>query len=152
MSESEIRDVARRDAAVIRLSCPPDAISGAMGSAFGRVFESVGRSGGVPAGPVFARYLAFTDELVDFECGVALLAPYAGNGDVTASEVGGCEAAVGMHVGPYDRLHETYAAMQSWIEAQGRRPAAVMWEVYLTDPEAEPDPGKWRTEVFWPVE
>jgi effector-binding domain-containing protein len=35
--------------------------------------------------------------------------------------------------------------------AQGRRPASTMWEVYLTDPEEEPDPARWRTEVYWPV-
>jgi effector-binding domain-containing protein len=152
MSEFEIRDVPRQDTAVIHLSCPPDAISTTMGPAFGRLFASVGRSGGVPAGPVFARYFSFSEELVDFECGVALVAPYSADGDVTASHIGGCQAAVGLHVGPYDRLHESYAAMQAWIEAHGRRPGAVMWEVYLSDPGSEPDPATWRTEIFWRVE
>jgi AraC family transcriptional regulator len=151
MSQFEIRDVPLQDAAVIHLSCRPDAISETMGPAFGKLFESVGRSGGVTAGPVFARYFAFSDDLVDYECGIALAAPYTWNGEVQAGQIGGCEAAVGMHIGPYDRLPETYAAMQAWIEGQGRKPGAVMWEVYLNDPDQVPDPAEWRTEVYWPV-
>jgi effector-binding domain-containing protein len=56
-----------------------------------------------------------------------------------------------MHVGPYDTLHETYSAMQAWIVSQERRPSSFMWEVYLTDPEQEPDPARWQTEIYWPV-
>jgi len=59
---------------------------------------------------------------------------------------------VTVHVGPYDTLSSTYEALQAWIETQGRTPATAMWEVYLTDPDQEPDPSKWRTEVYWPVE
>jgi effector-binding domain-containing protein len=151
MSAFEIRHVPRQDAAVILQSCPPDGISAAMGPALGRVFESVGRAGGVPAGPVFARYLSFSDERIDFECGIVVQAPFAGDGEVHASDLGGCEAAVGVHVGPYETLQETYAAMEAWIAEQGRQPGPVMWEIYLTDPESEPDPARWRTEVVWPV-
>jgi AraC family transcriptional regulator len=151
MLELQFRQVPRQDTAVIHLSCRPDAISETMGPAFGKLFGSVGRSGGVPAGPVFARYFSFSDDVVDFECGVAVVAPYTGDGEVQAAEIGGCEAAVGMHIGPYDRLHETYSEMQAWIQAQGRTPSAVMWEVYLSDPDQVPDPAEWRTEVYWPV-
>jgi len=30
--------------------------------------------------------------------------------------------------------------MEAWIQAKGRTPSAVMWEVYLSDPEQVPDP------------
>ena len=56
-----------------------------------------------------------------------------------------------MHVGPYDTLHQTYSDMQAWIVSQGRRPSSFMWEVYLTDPQMDPDPAKWRTEIYLPV-
>jgi hypothetical protein len=32
------------------------------------------------------------------------------------------------------------------------KPTGSMWEVYLTDPEREPDPSRWRTGVFLRVE
>lgn len=151
MSDFEIRSVPRQDTAVIHLRSDPQAISTAMGEGFGRVFAAIGRAGATPAGPVFSRYFEFGEDAVDFECGVAVVAPFSDDGDVTAGELGGGEAAVGMHIGPYDTLHETYAALQAWIAAQGRAPAADMWEVYLTDPEQESDPAKWLTEVYMPL-
>jgi AraC family transcriptional regulator len=30
-------------------------------------------------------------------------------------------------------------------------PSDEMWEVYLSDPQTEPDPATWRTQIFWPV-
>ena len=151
MSAYEIRQVPRQDTAVVHRHCDVNEISTVMGEAFARVFETVTRAGGVPAGTVFSRYFDFADEMVDFEAGIAVTAPFNGEGDVKASELGGCEAAVTIHVGPYDSLSRTYADLQAWIEAQGRKPGAPMWEVYLTDPDQEPDRSKWRTEVYWPV-
>jgi AraC family transcriptional regulator len=151
MPDFEIRHVPHQDTAVVRRRCAPDAISAAMGEGFGAVFAAIGRAGATPAGPVFARYFSFGPDAVDFECGAVVTAPFSGDGDVQPGELGGSEAALGMHVGPYDTLHETYSALQAWMTAQGRRPASSMWEVYLTDPQQEPDPAKWRTEIYWPV-
>jgi effector-binding domain-containing protein len=152
MSDYQIREVPRQETAVLSLHCNVNDISSVMGEAFAKVFEAVTRSGSVPAGPVFSRYFAFSEETVDFEAGIAVTEPFTGDGDVKASTIGDCEAAVTMHTGPYDSLSKTYEALQAWIGAQGRKPGATMWEVYLTDPEQEPDPSKWQTEVYWPVE
>ena len=151
MSELEMRSVPHQDTVVIHLHCRPEAISATMGDAFGRVFAAVGRAGAVPAGPVFSRYFELGEDAIDFECGVAVTAPFKGEGDVAAGDLGGGEAAGGLHVGPYDTLHETYRAMQEWIAARGRAAAADMWEVYLTDPEQEPDPADWLTQIYMPL-
>jgi effector-binding domain-containing protein len=151
MPAFEIRPVPRQDTAVIHLRCRPDAISATMGEAFGKVFAAIGQAGATPAGPVFSRYFEFGAGAVDFEVGAAVTAPFTGEGEVHAGELGGGDAAVGLHVGPYDTLPETYSAMQAWIVSQGRRPASSMWEVYLTDPQQAPDPATWQTEVYWPV-
>ena len=45
-----------------------------------------------------------------------------------------------------------YAALAQWLEAQGHNPMETApWTIYWTDPGEEPDQGKWRTEIFWPV-
>ena len=87
----------------------------------------------------------------EFEAGVPVATPIAGGDEVQPGELGGVEAAVGMHIGPYDTLEQTYTAMMEWITTQGRTVAGPMWETYLTDPDTEPDPQAWRTEVFIPV-
>jgi effector-binding domain-containing protein len=48
-------------------------------------------------------------------------------------------------------MEKTYAELQEWMAEQGLRPATLMWECYLSDPRAEPDPAAWRTEIFWPL-
>ena len=63
----------------------------------------------------------------------------------------GGPAAVAVHMGPYDKLQETYAAMERWMQQQGVRAAGAPWESYITDPADHPDPADWRTEVYWPL-
>ena len=31
------------------------------------------------------------------------------------------------------------------------QPMEGQWEIYWTDPGLEPDPAKWRTQIFFPV-
>lgn len=56
-----------------------------------------------------------------------------------------------VHVGPYDTLEVTYAALQTWMAGNGHEPAAAMWESYLSDPEVEPDASRWRTKIVVPI-
>ena len=151
MSQFEIRVMPRQQTAVVVVTTPTGSISGAMGQAFGTVFAALGRLGIAPAGPALCKYTAYSEESVTFEAGVPLAEPFAGDGDVVGSEVGGVEAAVAVHVGPYDTLTRTYGALQSWIESQGRKPGVVMWELYLNDPDTTP-PDQLQTEIYWPVE
>jgi effector-binding domain-containing protein len=152
MAEFAFRSIPRQDTAVVRVTTDPQGIGTAMGEALPRAFAAVATAGGHPAGPPFTKYTAYSETSVEFETGVPVAAPFAASGDVVPGELGGCDAAVGMHVGPYDTIGRTYGELQAWIEARGRKPSAVMWEHYLTDPEAQPDPSTWRTEVVWPVE
>jgi AraC family transcriptional regulator len=64
----------------------------------------------------------------------------------------GGPAATTIHVGPYDKLGEAYAALESWIESEQLQPAGAPWEYYITDPAEYPDPKDWKTEVFWPID
>jgi effector-binding domain-containing protein len=41
--------------------------------------------------------------------------------------------------------------LRGWIEAQGLRAGETFWEVYLTQPTPDMDPGELRTELNWPV-
>ena len=151
MSQFEFRSVPRQHTAVVVVTTPTARISEAMGQAFGTVFAAVGRLGATPVGPAMCRYTAYTEESVTFEAGVPVAEPFPGDGDVVGSEIGGVEAAVAVHVGPYDTLAQTYGALTAWIESRGRRPGSVMWELYLNDPDTTP-PDQLRTEIFWPAE
>ena len=107
MSEFEFRTVPLQHTAVVQVTTTPDRIGETMGEAIGKAFAAVGKAGVAPVGPIITKYTAYSEESVSYEIGVPVAAPFAGDGDVVAGQIGGCEAAVGMHVGPYDTLGET---------------------------------------------
>jgi len=145
-----IRSIPRHDTAVVAVRSSLDDISDAMGEAFAKTHHALGQAGVEPDGPPFARYFSM-DEPVEFEAGVTVATPFAGTAEVKPGHIGGVKAVVGMHIGPYETLGQTYAAMTAWITSLGRTVAGPMWEIYITDPTVEPDPKRWKTEIFIPV-
>jgi len=151
MSEFAIRDVPKQHTAAIRLTCPMEAIGETMGQAFPKIFHAVTAAGVEPAGAPLTRYFSFGGPTIEFECAIPVAAPFGGEGEVQASEIGGGDAAFAVHVGPYDTIGQTWEALTEWVKEQGREPGGPGWEYYLTDPGDEPDPAKWVTEVYMPV-
>ena len=151
MSEFEFRSMPRQDTAVVVVTTSTAKIGETMGEAYGKVFAALGKAGVAPAGPTMCKYTAFSSDSVTYEAGVPVATRFVGEGEVVGSDVGGCVAAVGTHVGPYGQLAQTYGRMQGWLEGQGKTPSAVMWESYLDDPD-ETAPSELRTEIYWPAE
>jgi effector-binding domain-containing protein len=151
MSRFEFRSVPLQYTAVVRVTTSPDAIGQTMGPAFAAAFAALGKAGIAPGGPACCKYTAFSKDSVSFEAGVPVATPFPGDGEVVGSEVGGCMAAVGVHVGPYARLVETYDQMRAWLEGQGMKPSTMMWESYLDDPDSTAQE-ELRTEIYWPAE
>ena len=128
-----------------------------MGEALPEVWQAAERLGLRPVMP-FARYFEFeapTSELetpqVTFEAGVLVDGPVeTGEGRVEPVVLPGGEMAVACHVGPYERLAETYEVMQRWLVEVGRTAGGPMWEVYLDDPDTTPLT-ELRTEVVIPL-
>lgn len=60
-------------------------------------------------------------------------------------------AMVYTHVGPYENLPESYEKIISVLMAKGYEMLEPSYEVYLTDPGTEPDPTKWKTDVYIPI-
>ena len=58
--------------------------------------------------------------------------------------------AVTTHIGPYDAMEPAYAALASWVSDRGGEPTGDAWEIYLSDPEQQPDSSMWRTEIVQP--
>jgi effector-binding domain-containing protein len=75
----------------------------------------------------------------------------AGDAEVVRDILPGGPAAMTTHSGPYDQLHEAYAAIEKWIEAEKLTSSGAPWEYYVTDPAEYPDPKDWKTDVFWPL-
>lgn len=120
--------------------------------AFGAAAAGVAALGTPPAGPAVALYRGDVTDAADITAGflVPLEGPAAGEGmaDVRLPEG---SAVVTVHVGPYDALERTYAALQEWMSERQMVARDVMWEEYLDGPDTEPDPARWRTRVVMPL-
>jgi effector-binding domain-containing protein len=125
-----------------------------MTESLGRMFQAVG---GVIAsqriattGPRFARWHTY-DELADLEAGQPVAAEVRPDGIVVPSSLPGGAMAHAIHMGAYEGLVPVYDAMRAWLQRSGRQPGEGPWESYTTDPLAEQDPERWRTDIYWPL-
>lgn len=121
-----------------------------LGKVYGEVAIVLARQGAFPAGPPFARYNRMGDGEFDIEAGFPVAQPISGADEVNASTLPGGTMAVAMHTGSYDEMEAAYEAVYSWIDSQGGEPVGGPWEVYLTDPQENPDPSGWKTEIVAP--
>ena len=137
--------------AAIRVTVEPARMREAFDEVFPATLAYLERVGASPAGPPFARFFDYTEDEADFEAGFPVSEPVPGEGRIAASELPGGLAAVTTHVGPYEGLQDTHAAIGEWVLANGHDPSGPVWEVYATNPREEPDPSKRRTEVVWPL-
>lgn len=137
--------------AVMRETVPMNALPEFFGRAFGAVMAAVQNQGVQVAGPPFGLYRGTPTDVVDVEAGFPVSAPIHGADGVVPSALPEGKALEVLHTGPYDTLAQTYADIQARMKDLGLVPADMMWEYYLSDPAAEPDPATWRTLVVWPV-
>jgi effector-binding domain-containing protein len=124
-------------------------------SVFGRalvmVTEELERQGAAPAGPPVALYQGITSDKVDVTVGFPVDRSVVPAHDVVVVTLPGGPAVQTVHIGPYDRLHETYAELSQWMSARGVTPAGSMWEQYLVGRDVDPDPARWRTLIVYPI-
>ncbi|HUN75526.1 MAG TPA: helix-turn-helix domain-containing protein [Steroidobacteraceae bacterium] len=122
-----------------------------LAESFGMLFAHGQRNGLPVAGWPLARYIAMGPGLWTVEAAMPLAVPAPASGEMQPGSLPAGPAAFAVHVGGYDRLPDTHAAIERWIEAQGYQAGGAPWESYVTDPAQHPDPADWRTEVYWPL-
>ncbi|MBN2346601.1 MAG: GyrI-like domain-containing protein [Candidatus Aminicenantes bacterium] len=123
----------------------------------GKINEFMGaffQQGLMPQGSFFAMYLNAPGEVKEEELQWRLGFPVPADAPVAAPlQKGECQAAriaVYMHLGPYDKISESYAKVFAFVESQGCKPAGPSMEKYLNNP-MEVKPEELRTEINVPV-
>lgn len=162
--EPQIQQRPAQPYAGIRVRIPMDGISAAVDQAFPELFGWLAEHAIAPAGPPFIRYhvIDMAGEM-EIEPGVPAEvtdeAAASQGGRVRAGVLPGGRYVVLQHVGPYDGLVASNAALQAWAEQQGvqfdtwETDRGSAWrgraEHYLTNPAEEPDPAKWAVDVAY---
>lgn len=138
--------------ASIRLKCKPDDVGATLSIVLPEVMAHLQAVGARMAGAPFSRYHAFGPDEIDLEAGIPVQAAFAEKGRVKNGELPAGRAATAWHVGPYEKLGPAHEALAAWVAAQKLEAAGGPWEIYWTDPGMVPDPQKWRTQLFLPVQ
>lgn len=149
----EIKHIEAQKALVVKADVPTSEIGPKMGELYGLLFGYLGQNQLQPAGPAFAVYYSFDPQgNTVFEAGVPILAKTKGNGEVFYKEFEGMNAVSTLYIGPYEKMEPVYIALDKFIKDNNLKEKGISWEVYLTDPMAEPDPNKYQTLIYFPVE
>lgn len=144
----------------IRTRVPMSELPTVIPKLLGEVFGWLGQHGNPPNGAPLIRYHVIDMAAkLDIELGVAVAAPVAGDGHVSAGVLPAGRYASLVYTGPYegDGLMLANAALLDWGAQQGLKWATfddpngdgfiARYESYLTDPAEQPDPTKFETEV-----
>lgn len=126
-------------------------LSSTLAECFGTLFGHGQRAALPIAGWPLARYVAMGPGLMTVEAAMPLAAPASAAGIMEPGSLPSGPTAFAVHVGAYEQLPETHAAIERWIDAQGYQVGGAPWESYVTDPAEHPDSAEWRTEVYWPL-
>lgn len=146
--------VGRREATLVvskRVPVTLAEIGGTMSRAFGEAYGHLGARGAVPEGPPFVIYHGSpaSGEPFDVEICAPVPVPVEPPAGWRLQELPAGLFATLLHVGPYDTIHEAYAAMFAWVGEHGFVAAGPPREVYLSEPTVPPE--QIRTIVELPV-
>ncbi len=100
----------------------------------------------------FARYHQFDADGVVLELGVPISGDVVAEGEITQREIPAAKVLVITHVGPYDDLNKAGSALAQYMKEHKYKYIDPCWESYVSDPGSEPDPTKWVTKLYQPME
>lgn len=118
---------------------------------FPKLFGHCIASGIAIGGQPIARYVEMTSGLWRVDCAIPLQNEVEPDGEMEFGHLQSGPVATAVHIGAYEGLPETNAAIQMWIEEHDYQVNGPPWESYVTSPTEYPDVKDWRTEIFWPL-
>ncbi len=137
--------------AVIHLIIPRAEISYVMGPAITEIMSSIAAQGATITGPCFSYHQKRPTNIFDFEVGFPISQPITAAGHVNMSKFPAVKVVRTIYQGGYEGLGAAWGEFCQWLEAEGLNVQESLWECYLTDPESNPDPDTWRTELNRPL-
>ncbi|MHB1111169.1 MAG: GyrI-like domain-containing protein, partial [Devosia sp.] len=124
-----------------RASMEPEQIGQLMTSTFETLGTFMGEAMVTPLGPPLVVYRDWADGMMTVEIGFPVSDADAAkaNGDINAGQTPGGHALKAIHRGSYDRLHDTYAAIEAEMKEASMQQSTLMWEIYFGEPGKTPD-------------
>ena len=147
----QILDLPAFAVARIHVTTPASEIRPAMSSGLRELRETLARQGIEPTGPWFTHHLKVPDQTFDFEICLPVSVHVKPEGRVAMGEIRAARTARTTYRGDYGQLGDAWGRFMQWISAQNVTPAADLWEVYVSGPDASPSPADWQTQLNRPL-
>jgi effector-binding domain-containing protein len=135
----EVQTVTPRVIAAVRCEIPASEVGSTWKPALDKVWDFIRGQAGLRTDGhnIFVYHANQSSGLLECDFGVEVTRTFETAGDVYATETPAGEAAVAVHRGSYDRMHEAYEAIDRWMTTNHRESAGYTWEIY-EDPTPDP--------------
>ena len=124
-----------------------------IGRLYGLIMAEIAKQNLQISGPPFVHYLDY-DETTghsNYVAGIPVARPGEDSEVVHPVFYAAMKVVQAMHTGPYEEFTTSYTEMENYIEAHSLVVTGQAFEFYLTDPGTEPDSGKWKTLITFPL-
>lgn len=150
---SLIRWMPTRRSAVLHAVTTRSELVSAFAQMYPAVWDALQEQGPPEFGEVIAVYHSIAEDELVLSAGMEVCDDFEPVEPLATLELGGCEAGMIEHFGPYvfDDFRRTQTRLESELARLGRAPSGMVIERYLTMPDAEPDQSKWHTEIWLPL-
>jgi effector-binding domain-containing protein len=151
ISEVKLVNLEKQAAMVIIDSCKLEDMDSLIVNMFTRLKAYVDRRKLITVGKPFTIYYSWNPTGISkFACGIPLEQKTWGWKDYQVIELPEGEAATVIHWGRYDS-EKPYNALDHFIQENNLKAKDYIWEVYLNDPENEPDTAMWQKQIYFPI-
>ncbi len=147
----QILDLPAFAVARIHITTPASEIRPAMQAGLSELRETLARQNIEPTGPWFTHHLKVPDQTFDFEICLPVSVDVKHEGRVAMGEIRAARTARTTYRGNYGQLGEAWGRFMHWIGTQDATPAPDLWEVYVSGPDASPNPADWQTQLNRPL-
>lgn len=121
----------------------------------GKVMQALTSKGVEPAGMPCGLYFSWDEATGQTDMAAAI--PVAGEVNLDGMDFAAIRLPAGQsllvnYYGDYHRIEDAHLAIDQYVLANNLKTGVPIVEEYVTDPGQEPDPAKWLTRVFYPLE
>jgi len=149
--EAGIKEVLPMDALSIRVTCTMDEIEASMSQSFELLMAEASKAGVQITGAPFTIWYQWDGDTFEFDSCIPVSGTINATGDIRNIRSYGGKVISLVHTGHYNDSGYSWEALENYLKENGLESNGDPWEVYLTNPQQEPDPMKWMTELVWPV-
>lgn len=125
-----------------------------IGNSFGEIIAYLAEDANNFTGHPFTISRAWNNETMvgDIDICLPINSAKPGNERIQKTTMIAGRAVRAIHYGRYEEVGPAYFAAEAYIEKNGLKYSGYPREIYVTDPEQEPDTSKWVTYVEYPIE